>query len=377
MTRRCCWPWVFDSRVGRCAAPPQTAARAAGGDSAGARARSHAADRSGGEDRAAAERHPLFHPPERAARQSRGDAARRQRRRDPGGRRSARPRALPRAHGLQRHRALQAGRAGVVPRIDRRALRPARQRLDVVRRNDLHARDPDRSAGLRRSRHDGAAGFRRRHLAAARRSREGARRRPRRMARPSRRRIAADRQAAAGDLPGIALCRAPADRIAGDPEERAAREAGGVLSEVVSPRSDGGGRGRRHPGGRGREAGDRALRRHSRREGRAGDRRHQRARAQGNVDQHVNRSGGAGLVGVGGVQGQGRARRHRPRLSQDARREPAVADVQPPAPRHRAAAERAVPWRASGHQRASAARSSCSSSKRWCPKARSPRASAR
>ena len=50
------------------------------------------------------------------------------------------PRALPRAHGLQRHRELQAGRAGVVPRVDRRALRPARQRLDVVRRNHLHAR---------------------------------------------------------------------------------------------------------------------------------------------------------------------------------------------------------------------------------------------
>ena len=42
-----------------------------------------------------------------------------------------------------------------------------------------------------------------------------------------------------------------------------------------------------------------------------------------------------------------------------------------------AAAERAVPRRAGRHQRASAARSSSSSSKRWCPKARSPKASAR
>ena len=105
--------------------------------------------------------------------------------------RPARPRALPRAHGVQRHRELQAGRAGVVPRVDRRALRPARQRLDLVRRNHLHARHPDRPARLRRSRHARAARLRRRHVAAARRSREGARRRPRGMARAPRRRVRA------------------------------------------------------------------------------------------------------------------------------------------------------------------------------------------
>ena len=49
--------------------------------SAGAGARPHAADRSGGQDRPAAERPPLFHPPERAARQPRVDAAGGQRRR--------------------------------------------------------------------------------------------------------------------------------------------------------------------------------------------------------------------------------------------------------------------------------------------------------
>ncbi len=119
-------------------------------DSAGTGARSHAADRSGGAHRPTAERAPLFPAPEQPARKARVDAAGGERRRDPGGSRPARPGALPRAHGVQRHRALQAGRAGVVPRIDRRAVWPARQRVDLVRRNHLHARHADRQARLRR-----------------------------------------------------------------------------------------------------------------------------------------------------------------------------------------------------------------------------------
>ena len=192
-----------------------------------------------------AERAALFPAAEQPAGKARVDAAGGERRRHPGGSGPARPGAFPRAHGVQRHRALQAGRAGVVPRIDRRAVWPARQRVDVVRRNHLHARHPDRPAGLPREGHAGAARFRRRHFAAARGGREGTRRRARRMARTPWRRLAPDRQAAAGHLPGLALRRAPADRPARDPEERAARAAAGVLREVVSPRQHGGGRGRR------------------------------------------------------------------------------------------------------------------------------------
>ena len=250
-------------------------------------------------------------------------------------------------------RELQAGRAGVVPRIDRRALRPARQRLDVVRRNHLHARDPDRSAGLRRSRHAGAARFRRRHLAAAGRSRKGTRRRPRRMARPPRRRIAAHRQAAAGDLPGIALCRAPADRPAGNPEERAARDAWSPFYQKwYRPDQHGRGRGRRHPGRRGREAGRSST--SAAIPAAKG--------ALGNVDTSVpahketlvNMSTDPEAQGWSvsvAFKHKAERRRDRARLSQVARREPAVADVQPAAARHRAAAERAVPRRASRHQR--------------------------
>ena len=93
--------------------------------------------------------------------------------------------------------------------------------------------------------HAGAARFRRRHFAAARGSREGTRRGARRVARTPRRRLAPDRQAAADHFPGLALRRAPADRLARDPEERAARAAAGVLREVVSPRQHGRRRGRR------------------------------------------------------------------------------------------------------------------------------------
>ena len=44
-----------------------------------------------------------------------------------------------------------------VPRIDRRALRPARERLDVVRRDDLHARRARPIAPATSTRADGAA----------------------------------------------------------------------------------------------------------------------------------------------------------------------------------------------------------------------------
>ncbi len=71
--------------------------------------------------RHAAERPDLLHPPQRRGPSNRRHAAPGgQGRLDRRGRRSARPGARARAHGVQRHRALQAGRAGVLPRVDRR-----------------------------------------------------------------------------------------------------------------------------------------------------------------------------------------------------------------------------------------------------------------
>ena len=162
--------------VGAVQATPRCAA--GGRASRGAirhRARSGAAGRSGGAHRPAAQRAALLHPPQRAAGQPRVAASGGQRRLDPRGERSARARALSRAHGVQRHRELQAGRADHLSRVDRRPLRSARQRLHVVRRDRLHARRADRQAGLRRSRPAGAARLRRRHVAVRRkRSRKSA-----------------------------------------------------------------------------------------------------------------------------------------------------------------------------------------------------------
>ena len=78
--------------------------------------------------RHAAERPQVLHPPERPAGEPRVAAARGEGRIARRGRRSAGARALHRAHGVQRQRALQAGRAGLVLRVDRRAARAARQR---------------------------------------------------------------------------------------------------------------------------------------------------------------------------------------------------------------------------------------------------------
>ncbi len=123
---------------------------------------------------------------------------------------------------------------------------------------------PTDKPGLRRSRPAGAARLRRRHVAPARRDREGTRRRDRRVARPARRRVAADRQAAAGAAREVALRRAAADRHARDSQVVSAPAAGRLLSQVVSPRSNGRGRRRRHRSGRGAEAGRAAVRRASR-----------------------------------------------------------------------------------------------------------------
>ena len=97
--------------------------------------------------------------------QPRDAAAGREGRLDRRGRRSARAGAPARAHGVQRHDALQAGRAGDVSRIDRRAVRPARQRLHELRRDGLHARRADRQRRRARARLRGAERLRRRHHA--------------------------------------------------------------------------------------------------------------------------------------------------------------------------------------------------------------------
>ena len=237
---------------------------------------------------------------------------------------------------------------------------------------------PTDRAGLCRSRHAGAARFRRRHLAAARRSREGTRRRPRGVARPARRRLAPDRQAAAGDLPGLALCRAAADRPARGAQERAARAAARVLPEVVSPRSDGRGRGRRHPGGRGREAGASST-------SAAFPRRRARwppstpacprTRRRWSTCRPIRRRR------AGRCRSASRARPSTTRRCGGYRKtlvgEPGVADVQPAPARHRASPERAVPRRAGRHQRHRPHARAVRDRSRRCRRARSPRASAR
>ena len=84
-------------------------------------------------------------------------------------------------------RPLQAGRTRLLLRVDRRAARPARERLDELRRNGLHARPADR---LDRTWCEGAAGagrLRRRPDPRPRADRQGARRRHRGVARPPRR----------------------------------------------------------------------------------------------------------------------------------------------------------------------------------------------
>ncbi len=193
--------------------------------------------------------------------------------------------------------------------IDRRALRPARQRLHVVRRDRLHARRADRQAGLRRSRPARAARLRRRDAAAGRRDRKGARRRHRGVARPARRGLAADRQAAAGAAREVALRRAPADRHARDPQVVSAPAPRRLLPRWYRPDQmavvvvgdiD---------PAEAQKMVRAAIRGDSRRvKDAARDRRSHRAAAQGDAVHDRDRSGGAGLVGRARAQAAGRSR---------------------------------------------------------------------
>src|SRR5436190_5588299 len=98
----------------------------------------------------AAQRSEVFRASERPAGQACFAAARREGRIAQRSRRSPRARAPDRAHGLQRQRAFQAGRAGEVLRNGGRAPRTARQCVYELRRDGLHVRRAERSAGNRR-----------------------------------------------------------------------------------------------------------------------------------------------------------------------------------------------------------------------------------
>ena len=87
-----------------------------------------------------AERPSLLHPHQQEAGEARRAAPRGQCRLDSRGSRSVRAGAFRRAHGLQRHEALPEAGDGQVPRIDRHAVRPERERVHQLRRNGLHAR---------------------------------------------------------------------------------------------------------------------------------------------------------------------------------------------------------------------------------------------
>ena len=198
------------------------AGRAATADDQSSR---HHSVRHGGPHRHAAERPEVLRASELEAGRARVAAAGGQGGIDQRGRRSAGPGASHRAHGVQRQRAFQAGRAGVVLRIVWRAPRSARQCLHELRRNGLHARSPDRQARGREPGADRARRLRRRPDAQPRRNRQGTRRRHRRVARRPGRRLADPRQAVADRLLQIALRRSAADWQAGDSSRGARRAA--------------------------------------------------------------------------------------------------------------------------------------------------------
>ena len=99
-----------------------------------------------------AERDALLHPREPQAGKTRRAAVGGQRRVRARGRRSARTRAHARAHGVSRDEAIP-GKSGLqLSGIGRDAIRPGHQRIHQLRRNGLHAHDPD---GHRRDRGQG------------------------------------------------------------------------------------------------------------------------------------------------------------------------------------------------------------------------------
>ena len=288
------------------------------------------------------ERAAVLHPPERAARAAGVAQAGGRCRFDSGGAEPARACALPRAHGVQRHRELQAGRARRVPRVDWRPVRSARQRVDELRRDDLHAGRAHRSRRVRGQGPARTPRFRRRHGAAASRNREGTGRGSRGVARSPRRRRSHHRSAAPRPAAGLALRRALADRHPRGDQGGSARAGSLVLQEVVSARCDGRDRGRRHRPRGGGEAGARALRGHPEAVGTARERGSDDSAPQGDAVQPGHRSGSTGHDRVG-------RRQERRAQADDGRRLPRRADAtagrrdaEPALARDRAAARCAV-----------------------------------
>ena len=270
-------------------------------------------------------------------------------------------------------RELQAGRAGHVPRVDRRALRPARQRLDVVRRNRSTCSTcrPIKPGYVDRgllALHDFAAGMsllpdevekERGVVIEEWRGRLGAGSR------------LTDKQLPVL-LPGIALRRAAADRHCPRCSRSLPRErlldfyqkwyrpdqmAVVVVGDIdPSPR--------RRSWCEQRFGGIPARERR-----RSATVDTQRAGAQGDAVQHVDRSGGAGLVGVA-RRSSGTAEARATRSATIARRSSEQLVAQMLNLRLREIArrpERAVPRRRRRARRHSAARSSCSSSSAAVP----------
>ena len=156
---------------------------------------------------------------------------------------------------------LQARRADCGAGVDRRAARPARQRLHIVRRNGLHVPAADRQAGPGRKRHAGAGGLRRRHEPRSGGDRQGARRRDRGVARRARRGLTPARSADPRPLLRVQVRRTPAHRQAGHSQGLQAGTAARLLHEVVPPRPHGDRRRRRHHGRRDGSDGAQGVRR--------------------------------------------------------------------------------------------------------------------
>ena len=171
---------------------------------------------------------------------------------DAGGRRSARAGSLRRAHGLQRHPPVQEDGDRELPRADRDALRPRRERLHDLRRDGLHAQDPHRRSGHDRDLVPDPRGLGEHRDVRGRGDRQGAGRRRRGMALGAGGGCPYARQAVPDPLQGFALCRAADDRKEGGPRDRPARRDPPLLPRLVPARSHG-----RHRGGRFRPRPDR------------------------------------------------------------------------------------------------------------------------
>ena len=363
------------------AAPLRGVARnggAAGGDSAGAGARSHAADRSGGEDRPAAQRPPLFHP-----RRTRGPQ-------------SACRCGWPSTPARSRRNPISAGSRtssstwrSTAPRTSSRASwcrssnRSARAsaRTSTRRRRSTKPSTCSTSRPIARAIVDGACSCCTTSPRASRCCRPEIEKERGVVLEEWRGRLGAGSRLTDKQLPVIFQGSRYAERLPiGLPEilKSAPRErllafyqkwyrpdqmAVVVVGDI--PVAEAEKLVQQHFGGIPAAKGAR------------GHRRHQRAGAQGDADQHGDRSRSAGLDGVDRVQGQGRAGRNRARLSQVAGREPGVADAEPAPARNRAASERAVPRRAGRHQRHRPHARAVRDRSRRARRARSPKVSAR